>query len=384
MTAEEPVWLKRHRELERLAETVQRLKRVHIYGSEEIVKIVGERYRRLKPRRPGKSGRIELELKRVETVYNVARDRLRRALDMPPLHELSDFHRVLVESYVGSERYQQARTRVARSLRLLREFWNQYRWLIATSRDVREAAKLRKEASGRMLSVVRRLGRDLDLLRRVREELVRTHVVAEGLPIAVVAGIPSSGKSTLVSSLSTAEPEIAAYPFTTKTIIVGKVVDTDVAYYLVDTPGVLERPPEKLNEIERKALVALSTLPDVIVFVIDPSPHQIQSLESQLRLLESIVENIAGKRDAGLIVAVNKADITPKEKLEEVLELVNNTLQRIGQAHVCYRPLVVSAADGRGLAELKEALKTCVKEKADWLYAATRTHSKMGRGASGE
>jgi len=364
---DEPLWLQRHREAKRLAEAVGRLKRVHIYEADEIIRIVGERYRRLRPRRPGKSGKIELELRRVETVYNIVSTRLRRALEMPPFSELSSFHQALVNAYVGREAYENARKRIARGLRLLREFWNQYRWLIATSEDPREASRLRKEASGRMLSVVRRLKKDLSLLRRVREELVRTHVIAEGLPIVVVAGIPSSGKSTIVSELSTAEPEIAAYPFTTKTVIIGKTTEGDIAYYIVDTPGILERPKELLNEIERKALAALSTLPDIVLFVFDPSPERVQDVENQLRLLRSVAETILAERNTSLLVAINKADITPRKDIEKTLDLINRTL-RDYQLNLCSEPLIISASEGQGIETLRRTLAKCAREHAPWLY----------------
>jgi nucleolar GTP-binding protein len=360
-------WLQREQEARKLVETVVRLKRVHIYEADEIVKTVGERYRRLRPRKPGKAGRIEFEVKRLETVFNIAYDRLRRAIEMPPLEELSSFHRALVAGYIGEDEYRRARRRVMKGLRLIREFWNQYRWLIATSDDPREAARLRKEASGRILSVVRRLSKDLSLLRRVREELVRTHVIAEGFPVVVVAGIPSSGKSTIVSALSTAEPEVAAYPFTTKTIIVGKVVDKNVVYYLVDTPGVLERPLEMLNEIERKALAALRTLPDVVLFVVDPSPEKVQEVDNQMRLLKSIIETIVRPRQAALIVAINKADITARDSILSAKEKVVNVLKEVPPELLCGEPIVVSAATGAGMEDLRRRLNKCAEKHAPWL-----------------
>ena len=369
MGEEKPPWIRRHIEARKLVETVTRLKHTHVFTSEEIVRTVGERYRRLRPRRPGKRGKIEFELKRLETVFNVTYSRLRRAAEMPPAGSLSAFHQALLDSYIGIDRYEDARKRVLRGLRLIREFWNQYRWLIATSTEPREAARLRKEASGRMLSVVRRLARSLELLRKVREELMHTHIVAEGLPVVVVAGIPSSGKSTLVSKLSTAEPEVAAYPFTTKSIIVGKVVDKDTAYYIVDTPGVLERPFTQLNEIERKALAALSTLPDVVLFLYDPSLESVQDIESQTRLLESIVNTIVSPRGAALLVAINKSDIAPPQLVRQVINEARKVLERIPQHLQCGMPLVISVATGDGLDELKRALGLCIRRQAPWLYS---------------
>jgi len=45
--------------------------------------------------------------------------------------------------------------------------------------------------------------------------------VSEDEFTVVVAGYPNVGKSSFIRLVSTAEPEIAAYPFTTKGVIVG-------------------------------------------------------------------------------------------------------------------------------------------------------------------
>ncbi len=370
-TTAEPPWLRRQIEAKLLVETVARLKRTHIYTSDEIVRIVGERYRRLRPRRQGRAGRIEYEHRRLETVFNVVYSRLSRAAEMPPPERMSEFHRALIDAFIGLEEYYVALAKVKRSLRLIREFWNQYRWLILTAQSPEEAARLRKEGSGRILSVVRRLRRQLELLKTVREELLRTHVVAEGLPIVVVAGIPSSGKSTLVSKLSTARPEIAAYPFTTKQVIVGKVVTGNVAFYMVDTPGVLERPPEHQNVTERKALAALSTLPDIVVFLADPSPERVQDLDSQARLLRSILDSIVSRRDVGIIVAVNKVDEIGGAEAEKALRyILEASGLRLEESDPCRAALLLSALKGQGLNELVETIARCLRRKMPWLFVS--------------
>lgn len=362
-------WLQRQLEMKKLIETIERLKRTYVYTSEEIIRIVGERYRRLRPRRPGLPGRIEFELRRLEVVYNVTRDRLRNAAEMPHPRDMSEFHRKLVDAFVGLENYEAALARIRRSIKLVKSFWDEYRTLIASAESAREAARLRKEGSGRILSIVRRRGRDLELLRRVRIELLKSHVIAEGLPIVVVAGIPSAGKSTLVGRLSTAEPEVAAYPFTTKKIIVGKVTNTVPNFYLVDTPGILERPRELHNEIERRALAALETLPDVVLFLFDASAESIQDIDDQSRLLRDIAANIVASRNKGVIVAVNKIDIAPRKNVEKAMEAAKTVLRETGaQANTCSGIVLLSAAGGSGIDELLKAIMTCLRRYTPWLF----------------
>jgi GTP-binding protein len=55
-----------------------------------------------------------------------------------------------------------------------------------------------------------------------------------------IIGFPNAGKSTLISKISSAKPEIAAYPFTTKEPILGVVDINDDSFTVVDIPGLIE------------------------------------------------------------------------------------------------------------------------------------------------
>jgi len=357
-TIEATPWLQKHIHAVKMREVVEKLKKIYVPKAEEIIKHVGERYRRLRPRRPGLASRREFEIKRLELVYNIVRDKLQKVLEMPHLESMDEFHRRLVEEFVGAEDYEEALKSVRLAIKLARRFWDEYRVLIATSQTVEEAKRYRKEGCGRILSLVRRLDRHLRLLRRVKEELVQTHVVSEGLPVVVVAGIPSAGKSTLISRLSTAKPEIAPYPFTTKNIIVGKVVFENYTFYMVDTPGILERPLHQHNLIERKALVALTSLPDAILFLYDVSAERVQDIVYQTKLLEDIIRNIALKSGVKVVVAVNKIDVVDQQALQKAYQYIDEVKKKYDG--IVIGPYSISALRGTGVQQL-------LRELVKWL-----------------
>ena len=112
------------------------------------------------------------------------------------------------------------------------------------------------------------------------------------------------------SNLSSAKPEIATYPFTTKQIIVGHIKRkekfTTKTYQIIDTPGLLDRPIEKRNDIEKQAIAALTHLANIIVFLIDPSETCGYTLEHQYNMLHQIRELF---HNVSIVVVENKVDL---------------------------------------------------------------------------
>lgn len=164
----------------------------------------------------------------------------------------------------------------------------------------------KSHAYGRIASIVEQVGGDLRALDEARQKLRKLPFVDPELPTLVVAGYPNVGKSSLVRRVSTGTPEVASYPFTTKGIVLGHFEHRHQRYQIVDTPGLLDRPLEERNAIERQALMALRHLADVIVFLVDPSEHCGYPLDAQLKLLDETRGAFPG---VPVLVAESKADL---------------------------------------------------------------------------
>jgi nucleolar GTP-binding protein len=83
-------------------------------------------------------------------------------------------------------------------------------------------------------------------------------------------------------------PKIEPYPFTTKDIMLGYIHTPYFSIQLIDTPGMLDRPFDTMNPIEKKAVLAIRHLANLIIYVIDLTETCGYSVEEQLRLLEQI------------------------------------------------------------------------------------------------
>ncbi len=178
---------------------------------------------------------------------------------------------------------------------------------VGMMRDAVDAKVVRKQAFGRMSSIVNSVDGNLRFLNEARNKLRKLPEVGEG-PAIVVAGYPNVGKSSFVALVSGAHPEIAPYPFTTKGLAVGHFEKNRIRYQVIDTPGLLDRPLEERNEIELQAISALKHVGKVILFIIDPSETCGYTLEKQIHLLDEIKTEF----NIPMIVVANKTDISAR------------------------------------------------------------------------
>jgi len=128
----------------------------------------------------------------------------------------------------------------------------------------------------------------MDELKAMAKTLRRLPVVDTDVPTLALVGAPNVGKSTIVRALSSGKPEVNAYPFTTRGIIMGHTKVDGVRYQVTDTPGLLPREDHERNAIERLTLVSLQYLPTAILFVMDCSERCGTSVVDQVKVAEEL------------------------------------------------------------------------------------------------
>jgi len=224
----------------------------------------------------------------------------------PSLDQIPPFYRELIDATVGvaSLRKNLAAVDWARkkSLELARGFARR----IQAARGTTEIAAIRREAFGRFSSVINQIAENLVGLDAARRPLKDFPDIDPQAPTIVVAGYPNVGKSAFVARVSSAKPRVAPYPFTTKGVLVGHF---DVGYtrcQILDTPGLLDRPMDKRNPMERQAIAALAHVAGAVVFLLDPSETCGYELAVQQNLLDTVRELFPA---AQILVVENKADL---------------------------------------------------------------------------
>jgi GTP-binding protein len=157
-----------------------------------------------------------------------------------------------------------------------------------------------------------------------------------------LVGFPNAGKSTLLSVLSAAKPEIANYPFTTLVPNLGIVSYRDYrSFVMADIPGIIEGAHEGkglgirfLRHIERNA---------VLLFLIPADSKNIN--EEYEILLNELKAYNPELLDKDRILAISKSDMLDDELKEEI---------EIDLPEVPH--LFISSVAQQGLLELKDLL----------------------------
>ena len=181
-----------------------------------------------------------------------------------------------------------------------------------------------------------------------------------------LVGFPNAGKSTLLSSLSSARPKIANYPFTTLEPSLGIVSYRDnKSFVMADIPGIIEGASEGkglglrfLRHIERNSLLLFMVPGDT-----DDIKHDYEVLLNELKKFNPEM------LDKHRVLAVTKSDLLDEELIEMLRETLPTDL-----------PVVfISSVTGYGLDELKDVLWEELNSESNKLQEITAEDTLVHR-----
>jgi GTP-binding protein len=170
-----------------------------------------------------------------------------------------------------------------------------------------------------------------------------------------LVGLPNAGKSTFLSTVSNARPEIADYAFTTLTPNLGVVdIDHHNSLLFADIPGLIEGAAdgkglghEFLRHIERT-----SVLVHLIDAYQDDIVHAYQTIQGELASYKADLPN------RPQIVALNKTEGMDQEMIDDLISQLKAVIPKGTKL------FAISAKAGTGVSELLYAVKAIVdKEK---------------------
>lgn len=259
-----------------------------------------------------------LELTRIEIINTKLSESLTKIIkSFPNLDNLDEFYRELIKVSLDYGYLKKSLGSVDWAVKKNRDFFKIYKNKIKKSQDLTLINKYRKEYGGRVSSVIKQIKHNLAYLEESRKVMKNFPRIKTSLYTVCIFGFPNVGKSTLLKKLTQAEPEIKAYPFTTKTLNLG-YIKQGYKIQLIDTPGTLNR-IDKMNKIEKQAFLAVKYLADQIVFVFDAS----LDMKKQVKLLLKLKEF-----DKPVILYLSKTDISEgKEFIKKFPDIIKNVTQ---------------------------------------------------------
>lgn len=158
-----------------------------------------------------------------------------------------------------------------------------------------------------------------------------------------LVGFPNAGKSTLLSVVSAAKPEIADYPFTTLTPQLGIVSYRDNrSFCMADIPGIIEGAAEGkglglrfLRHIERNS---------VLLFMV---PVSSENIAKEYNILLSELEKYNPELlTKARMLAISKCDMADQEMLKQAEKTMPTDISHV----------FISSVSGQGIEQLKDML----------------------------
>ncbi len=170
----------------------------------------------------------------------------------------------------------------------------------------------------------------------------------EGAAQIVVIGLPNTGKSQLVASITNASPDVAEYPFTTQSATPGMMEFENIQIQLIDTPPLA---PQAIEWWLRHMLIRADALL-VMVDLNDAPLVQMENITAELEKTKISLGERRAEEEPEVVLYQKKALIVGNK-----LDLANASENCMALKNKYQLPVIaISAKEGTGLEELRRAI----------------------------
>ncbi|CAK7240341.1 MAG: Nucleolar GTP-binding protein 1 [Sporothrix thermara] len=292
----------------------------------------------------------------------------------PRLADLHPFHSSLFNVLYDADHYKIALSHLSGAKNTIETISRDYVRLLKYSQSLYQAKTLKRAALGRMSTLMRRLKDSLAYLEEVRQHIGRLPSIDPMTRTLLVFGLPNTGKSSFVRSVSRSDTPVDSYAFTTKSLFCGHFDYDYLRYQVIDTPGVVDKPLDEMTTIEMQSISALAHINCAVLFFLDPSENCGFSLETQCALFKSLAPIFAQR---SVYLVSNKSDLL---RLGDLEPAARAQIDELAQASHVRGTLELSCATGEGVTELKKTVcSTLIADRVSKkMTAAAATADKEG------
>ncbi len=256
----------------------------------------------------------DIELARMDATRKKLTEPLQKVIEgFPSFDALHIFYKELLKIYLDPNQTKKSIASVKWAITKINELHRKYTREIKYIKLFRQVNKKRNEFYGRISSIMERIDKHLRYLESCRKRVKDFPQIKTALVTGSIVGFPNVGKTTLLSKITKAKPEIADYPFTTRRLNLGYAETKYGKIQLIDTPGTLNR-FEKMNDIEKLAHLAMKYVSHFYICVIDLTLSN--PIEDQITLLEML----GSEYERDIVVYFSKSDLLENNEINNFVQ----------------------------------------------------------------
>ena len=163
-----------------------------------------------------------------------------------------------------------------------------------------------------------------------------------------IVGMPNSGKSSLLSVLTSAKPKIANYPFTTINPNLGVASYDDKEVTLADIPGLIEGAHEGIG-LGDKFLRHIERCKNILHLIDITNDNLLENYSKVRKELFKYSNKLTKKKE---IIVFNKTDMVSKDEINKKIDIFNKKIKK--------KIYMISAIKNKGLTAIKKVLVSYV------------------------